>query len=126
MKLLASGSEPVQRAAWEASRYFELSAMLRQAGKDAGASDLPAAKRVLAIRALRGGRFDCCGAGAAAGDSDASGAGSGDGGDRFAGGVRRAGGGQGDPRRTGGDTVRKGASMRSTPCSRRGIAFRCC
>ncbi len=57
MKLLREGSEPSQRAAWEASRYFELSAMLSQAGKDALASDLPPAKRILAIRALRGGRF---------------------------------------------------------------------
>src|SRR5207248_361285 len=31
--------------------------MLRQAGHDALASDLPAAKRILAIRALRGGQF---------------------------------------------------------------------
>jgi putative membrane-bound dehydrogenase-like protein len=57
-ELLVSGSEPVQRAAWEASRYFELAALVRRAGKDALASDLPPAKRVVAIRALRGGHFD--------------------------------------------------------------------
>jgi putative heme-binding domain-containing protein len=32
--------------------------MLREAGKDAIAADLPPAKRILAIRALRGGRFE--------------------------------------------------------------------
>jgi putative membrane-bound dehydrogenase-like protein len=57
-RLLASGSEPVQRAAWEAARYFELAALVRQAGKDAVSGDLPVPKRVIAVRALRGGRFD--------------------------------------------------------------------
>jgi putative heme-binding domain-containing protein len=57
MKVLANGSEPAQRAAWEASRYFELSTMLNRASRDAVASDLPSDKRILAIRALRGGRF---------------------------------------------------------------------
>jgi putative membrane-bound dehydrogenase-like protein len=56
--LLASGSEPVQRAAWEAARYFELASLVRQAGKDAVATDMPVPKRVVAVRALRGGRFD--------------------------------------------------------------------
>lgn len=56
--LLVSGSEPVQRAAWEASRYFELAALIRQASKDALANELPTEKRVTAIRALRGGHFD--------------------------------------------------------------------
>jgi putative membrane-bound dehydrogenase-like protein len=57
MKVLASGTEPAQRAAWETSRYFELSAMLNRASKDAVAAGLPSDKRILAIRALRGGRF---------------------------------------------------------------------
>jgi putative heme-binding domain-containing protein len=57
-QLLASGSEPVQRAAWEASRYFELTTLLQRAGKDAVSSDLPTPKRVLAIRALRGGHYE--------------------------------------------------------------------
>jgi putative membrane-bound dehydrogenase-like protein len=57
MKLLASPNEAVQRAAWEASRYFELATLLRQASKDGLSADLPPAKRILAIRALRGGRF---------------------------------------------------------------------
>jgi putative membrane-bound dehydrogenase-like protein len=56
--LLVTGSEPVQRAAWEASRYFELAALIRQASKDALANELPPDKRVTAIRALRGGHFD--------------------------------------------------------------------
>jgi putative membrane-bound dehydrogenase-like protein len=57
-RLLASGSEAVQRAAWETARYFELTSLVRQAGKDAIAADVPVPKRIVAIRALRGGRFD--------------------------------------------------------------------
>jgi HEAT repeat protein len=57
-RLLASSSEPVQRAAWEASRYFELGALIHRASQDAVNSDLSPAKRVLAIRALGGGHFE--------------------------------------------------------------------
>jgi putative membrane-bound dehydrogenase-like protein len=57
-KLLVSGSDSVQQAAWKAARHFELSSLVRQAGKDATTGDLPVEKRVVAIRALRGGRFD--------------------------------------------------------------------
>lgn len=57
-RLLASGSESVQHAAWEASRYFELTTLLRRAANDAVNPDLTEAKRIVAIRALRGGRFD--------------------------------------------------------------------
>ena len=57
-RLLASGSEPVQRAAWEASRYFELTALIRQASHDALASDVAPGVRVHAAAALRGGHFD--------------------------------------------------------------------
>jgi putative membrane-bound dehydrogenase-like protein len=57
-KLLTSGSEPVERAAWETSRYFELSSLVKKAAADAAADQLPVPKRVLAIRALRGGSFD--------------------------------------------------------------------
>jgi putative membrane-bound dehydrogenase-like protein len=57
-RLIEYGSEPVQRAAWEASRYFELKALLRRARGEAVNTLLPAAKRVFAIRALRGGHFD--------------------------------------------------------------------
>jgi putative membrane-bound dehydrogenase-like protein len=56
--LLASGNESVQRAAWETARYFELASLVRQASKEAISTDLPVAKRVVAVRALRGGRFD--------------------------------------------------------------------
>ncbi len=56
-RLLSSGNDAVERAAWEASRYFELATLLRQAGKDAEAPGLAPAKRILALRALRGGRF---------------------------------------------------------------------
>ena len=57
-RLLASGSDEAQRSAWEASRYFELTALVERARKDAASGDLPAAARVRAARALRGGRFD--------------------------------------------------------------------
>jgi putative heme-binding domain-containing protein len=58
---LSSGSEPVQRAAWEASRHFELSSLIERARKDALSSDLPPDLRVRAVRALRGGRYDSVG-----------------------------------------------------------------
>jgi putative membrane-bound dehydrogenase-like protein len=57
-RLLASGSEAAQRNAWEASRYFELTALIQRARQDAAAADLPTASRVRAVRALRGGHFD--------------------------------------------------------------------
>jgi putative heme-binding domain-containing protein len=57
-RLLASGSEAAQRDAWEASRYFELTALIQRACREAAASDLPGASRVQAARALRGGHFD--------------------------------------------------------------------
>jgi hypothetical protein len=57
-RLLASESEPVQRATWEVSRYFELTTLLQRAGKDAVSADLSTPKRVLAIRALRGGHYE--------------------------------------------------------------------
>ncbi len=57
-RLLASNSEAVQRAAWESSRHFVLGALMRQARQDALSTELPAAGRVRAVRALRGGNFD--------------------------------------------------------------------
>jgi putative membrane-bound dehydrogenase-like protein len=57
-RLMRPGREPVERAAWEASRYFELAALLRQASKDVETPDLAPAKRILALHALRGGRFE--------------------------------------------------------------------
>jgi putative membrane-bound dehydrogenase-like protein len=57
-KLLTSPSEPVQRAAWEASRYFELAGLIRRASQDAMNLNLPEPKRIMAVRALRGGRLD--------------------------------------------------------------------
>jgi putative membrane-bound dehydrogenase-like protein len=57
-RLMRSGKEPVERAAWESSRYFELAALLRQASKEAETPDVAPAKRILALRALRGGRFE--------------------------------------------------------------------
>jgi putative heme-binding domain-containing protein len=57
-RMLTTGGEPVQRAAWEASRYFELSALVKRAAAEAVNESLPVPKRVIAIRALRGGRFE--------------------------------------------------------------------
>jgi putative heme-binding domain-containing protein len=55
--MLTTGAEPVQRAAWEASRYFELSSLVKRAASEAVADAAPVSKRVLAIRALRGGDY---------------------------------------------------------------------
>jgi putative membrane-bound dehydrogenase-like protein len=57
-KLLSSPNEPVERAAWEVSRYFELAGLIHRAANDAVNPDLAPAKRILAIRALRGGHFE--------------------------------------------------------------------
>jgi putative heme-binding domain-containing protein len=57
-RLLASNNEAVQRAAWESSRHFVLAGLMRQAQKDALSTNLPPARRVLAVRALRGGNFE--------------------------------------------------------------------
>lgn len=51
-RLLESGT------AWEASRHFELSGLIRRAQQDAANAALPSPTRVSAIAALRGGRFD--------------------------------------------------------------------
>jgi putative heme-binding domain-containing protein len=56
-RMLTSGAEPVQQAAWEASRYFELTSLVKRAAAQAVDTSLPPAKRVVAIRALRGGSF---------------------------------------------------------------------
>ena len=56
-----SGNEAVQRAAWEASRHFKMDNLLKRATKDATNTDLPEGKRIIAIRALRGGRFNIVG-----------------------------------------------------------------
>jgi putative membrane-bound dehydrogenase-like protein len=56
-RLLSSPNEQVQRAAWEVSRYFELEGLVRRAAAEAVNSDLPPGKRIVAIRALRGGHF---------------------------------------------------------------------
>jgi len=56
-RLLSSGNEALQRAAWDASRHFELTALIARASRDAAASDLPPASRARAIGALRGGHF---------------------------------------------------------------------
>ena len=57
-RLLASGSESVQRAAWETARHFELASLVQKASKDAITGEVPVEKRVVAVRALRGGRFE--------------------------------------------------------------------
>ena len=57
-KLLASDSQPVQHAAWDASRYFELGTLIQRAGQEALNSDLSSPRRVMATRALSGGHFE--------------------------------------------------------------------
>ncbi len=60
-KFLQSPSEKLQQAAWEAARYFELRALVQKAIGDALAANLPLDRRVVAIRALRGGAFSSVG-----------------------------------------------------------------
>ena len=48
----------MRQAAWEASRHFELASLIERARADAVSTDLPPARRIQAIGALRGGRFD--------------------------------------------------------------------
>ena len=47
----------VQAAAWDLARYFELRALVTKATSDATNTALPLPKRVVAVRALRGGQF---------------------------------------------------------------------
>ncbi len=54
---LNSPSDTVQKAAWELARYFELRALVEQAGKQALDGRVPLPQRAAAIRALRGGQF---------------------------------------------------------------------
>ncbi|MEX2262443.1 MAG: PVC-type heme-binding CxxCH protein [Bryobacteraceae bacterium] len=56
-RFLNSASQPVQNAAWEAARFFELRELVQKAAGDARNTGLPLERRVFAIRALRGGRF---------------------------------------------------------------------
>ena len=56
-RLLSSGSESVQRAAWEASRYFELSRWSSGRGRMRCPRNFRD-QRVPAIRALRAGNYD--------------------------------------------------------------------
>lgn len=57
VKLLNSASEPVQQAAWETARYFELPGLIRKASVEALEPRLDERKRVNAIRILRSGRY---------------------------------------------------------------------
>ena len=57
-RLLSSGNDALEQAAWETSRYFELTSLIQRARNEALAPDLAAAIRVRAVGALRGGHFD--------------------------------------------------------------------
>ena len=57
-KQIDSGSQPAQKAAWEASRFFQADGLVQRAVKDADNATLPEGNRLTAVRALRGGRFD--------------------------------------------------------------------
>jgi putative heme-binding domain-containing protein len=54
---LNSPNDKVQAAAWDLARYFELRALVAKATTDAANTALPVNKRVIAVRALRGGQF---------------------------------------------------------------------
>ena len=57
MKLLDSPSEKVRSAAVEVAQHVELRAWIERASRDAAAANLPADRRLTAIRSLEGGRF---------------------------------------------------------------------
>lgn len=54
---LNHANDKVQAAAWDLARYFELRALVTKATSDATNTALPLPKRVVAVRALRGGQF---------------------------------------------------------------------
>jgi putative heme-binding domain-containing protein len=54
---LNSPSASIQQAAWDAARYFELTALLAKASRDTADVSAPLDRRVVAARALRGGTF---------------------------------------------------------------------
>jgi putative heme-binding domain-containing protein len=56
-RMLTKGSDATQQAAWEVGRHFELSALVKKAATEAADSAIPPPRRILAIRALRGGDF---------------------------------------------------------------------
>jgi putative membrane-bound dehydrogenase-like protein len=56
-RLTRSSDKATQEVAWEAARYFDFPTLIQQALKDAQNRDLPKDKQILAIRALRGGRY---------------------------------------------------------------------
>jgi putative heme-binding domain-containing protein len=56
-RILTTGPEAVQQAAWEASRYFALDSLVRKAALQAADPALPPPKRMTAIRALRGASY---------------------------------------------------------------------
>ncbi len=57
MKLLDHGSEKTQDAAREVAQHLELRAFIERAAREALDGGLPAAKRAISIRSLRGGQF---------------------------------------------------------------------
>ena len=56
-RFLADPAEPVQLAALEVARHFELPSLVQQAVADATKIGLPVKQRVTAIKTLRGGQF---------------------------------------------------------------------
>ena len=56
-RLTRSDNKDLQEAAWNTAVYFDFPALIQQALKDAANPDASKEKRILAIRALRGGHF---------------------------------------------------------------------
>ena len=56
--LLSSPDESLQKTAWETARFFELPGIVQKAIADSQNVGLSTKQRVIAIRALRGGRFE--------------------------------------------------------------------
>ncbi|MBI1788688.1 MAG: c-type cytochrome [Acidobacteria bacterium] len=57
VRLLDSPSEPVQKAAWEVARYFELRAVVAKAARDALDAAIGVNRRIRSVGALRGGQY---------------------------------------------------------------------
>jgi putative membrane-bound dehydrogenase-like protein len=57
LPFLNSANENVSKAAWESARFFELKGLIDKAMSDLAKADLDPKKKILAVRALRGGNF---------------------------------------------------------------------
>ncbi len=57
LPFLNNSNDAVSKAAWESARFFELKGLIDKAMSDLAKTDVDPKKKVLAIRALRGGQY---------------------------------------------------------------------